>query len=106
MSKPEKLFVAYRAGRWSLSIVPRNAAGWRALIVWMVSLVPITGLFVWFASAEPRGATLWFGLAAYLAAMIGWGVGMVRWMLARSETVDMEDFYAFKREQDKAKRRL
>jgi hypothetical protein len=105
MSRSEKPFVAYRSGRWNLKIVPRNAAGWRALIVWMLALAPITGLFLWFASAEPEGARLWVGLAAYLAAMMIWGLGMMRWMMARSEIVDLEDLLAFKRERDKARRR-
>lgn len=105
MRKPEKPFIAYRSGPWSLKIVPRTAAGWRALIVWMLALAPITGLFLWFAESEPEGVRLWVGLAAYLAAMMIWGFGMMRWMLARSETVNLEDLLAFKREQDKAKRR-
>lgn len=105
MSKRDMPFVAYRQGRWSLKIMPRNAAGWRTLIVWMLALAPITGLFLWFASGEPEGVPLWTGLAAYLVAMMVWGLGMMRWMLARSEIVDLEDLLAFKRAQDDAKRR-
>ena len=105
MSQKDRPFIAYRSGRWSLKIVPRNAAGWRALIVWMLALAPITGLFLWFAQSEPQGVRLWAGLAAYLVAMMIWGLGMMRWMLARSETVDLEDLLAFKREQDRTKRR-
>lgn len=105
MSIKEKPFVAYRSGRWSLKIMPRTAAGWRALIIWMVALAPITGLFLWFAAGEPEGVRLWVGLAAYLAVMMIWGLGMMRWMYARSEIVDLDDLLAFKRDQDKAKRR-
>lgn len=105
MSKQDKLFIAHRTGRWTLSIVPRTAAGWRALILWMLSLAPITGAFIWFANAKPEGALLWLGLAAYLTVMTLWGVGMIRWMLARSERVDMDDFYAFKRQQEEDRRR-
>ncbi len=105
MRKSEKPFIAYRTGRWGLSIVPRNTAGWRALIVWMLPLAPITALFVWFESTDPERAIWWAGLAAYLVAIIIWSLGMIRWTLARSETIDMDDFQAYKREREKAKRR-
>ena len=105
MSEPEKMFVAYRAGRWSLSIVPRTAAGWRALIVWMLMLAPMTALFAWFAGTEPEGAALWLGTSAYLGLIILWSICMVRWMLARSDRVDMDEFYAFKRHKEEEKKR-
>lgn len=105
MSRTEKPFVAYRSGRWGLTIVPRTAAGWRAFLVWMATLAPLTGAFAWFASAEQKGPVLWFGVAAYLIALTGWSVCMVRWMLARSEIVTLEDLQAFRREREKAKRR-
>lgn len=105
MPEKEKPFIAYRSGRWGLSIVPRNPAGWRALVVWMVPLIPITALFVWFESSDPERAIWWAGLATYLVAMIIWSLGLIRWTLARSETINMNDFLAFKREREKDKRR-
>ncbi len=105
MAEKDKPFIAYRSGRWGLSIVPRNAAGWRALVVWMLPLVPITALFVWFESTHPEREIFWAGLAAYLVVMIIWSLGLIRWTLSRSETVDMDDFLAFKRDQEKDKRR-
>lgn len=105
MNHKDKPFVAYRSGRWSLKIVPRNGAGWRALILWVLALAPITGLLLWFAESEPEDVRLWAVLAAYFVAMIIWGMAMTRWMLARSEMVDLEDLLAFKREQGRSKRR-
>ena len=105
MPEKEKPFIAYRSGRWGLSIVPRNAAGWRALIVWMLPLALVTGLYVWFESTNPEREIWWAGLTAYLVAMIIWSLGLIRWTLARSETVDMDDFLAYKREREKDKRR-
>lgn len=78
MSEPEKMFVAYRAGRWSLSTIPRTAAGWRAFAGWMLMLAPITALFIWFAGTEPEGVALWLALAAYVALIILWAISMVR----------------------------
>lgn len=105
MSEPEKMFVAYRTGRGTISIVPRTAAGWRAFIVWMLMIAPMTALFAWFAGTEPEGATLWFGLTAYVALIILWAIGMVRWMLARSDRVDMDEFHAFKRHKEEEQKR-
>lgn len=105
MPGKEKPFIAYRSGKWGLSIVPRNAAGWRALIVWMLPLVPTTALFVWFESTYPGQAIWWAGLAAFLVALCLWSLAMIRWMLARSETITMDDLHAFKRERERGKRR-
>ena len=105
MSEPEKMFVAYRTGRGTISIVPRTTGGWRAFIVWMLMIAPMTALFAWFAGTEPEGVALWFGLAAYAALIILWAICMVRWMLARSDRVDMDEFYAFKRHKEEEKKR-
>ena len=94
MSDVGKDFIAYRQVRWGLKIVPRNAAGWRATIIWMLLLAPPTGLFVWAMADEPTGIKLVAILTVYLLVTAIWTVGGIRWMLARSEVIDVEAFLA------------
>jgi hypothetical protein len=100
MRDADKPFIAYRQGRWGLKIVPRGAAGWWAFILWMLSLVPVAVLFIVGISREPEGAALIALIGGYVAALVIWGVVMVRWMLARSEVVQIEDLLALKREKE------
>lgn len=94
MSEAGKDFIAYRQGRWGLKIVPRNAAGWRATIIWMLMLAPPTGLFSWAMADEPTGIKLAAILIVYLLTTAIWTVGGLRWMWARSEVIDVEQMLA------------
>jgi Na+/melibiose symporter-like transporter len=100
MRDEDKPFILYRSGPWSFKIVPRNGEGWRQIIIWMALMAPITGLFVWFATGKPEGPMLYGGLALYLIAMMGWGIGGTMWMRARAEVVDLEELLKLKREAD------
>lgn len=104
MRDEDKPFILTRYGRWSFKIAPRNGKGWRQTLVWMVLLAPITGGFAWFASGQPEGSTLHFGLALYLIAMVAWGTGGMMWMKARAEVVDLQELLKLKRELDRKKR--
>ena len=105
MRDEDKPFVLYRSGRWNFKIVPRNGRGWRQMIIWMAMMVPLTAGLVWFASDKPQGATLYVGLALYLAATLAWGIGGTLWMRARAEVIDVEELLALKRETERSGRR-
>jgi Flp pilus assembly protein TadB len=100
MREEDKPFVCYQRGRWSFKIAPRNAAGVRASIVWMLALAPIIGLFVWAMNVAQSSTHIVTYTALYLAAMLVWAVSMIRWMKARSEIVDLEELMQIKRERD------
>jgi hypothetical protein len=104
MEDADKPFVCYKDG-WSLKIVPRAAAGWWALLAWMLALAPICALFIFAMSREPSGPLIALYIAAYLIALALWSVAMIRWMKARSEIVDVAELMKLKRERDLAKRR-
>jgi hypothetical protein len=101
MREQDKPFILYRSGPWNFKIAPRNSEGWRQTVIWMALLAPITGGFVWFAEAEPKGAAFYLGLALYLVAMVAWGTGGMVWMRARAEVVDLQELLKLKREQDR-----
>ena len=104
MRDEDKPFIMYRRGRFGFSIAPRNGEGQRQTLIWMTLLVPIVGLLFWFLSKDPGDTAFGIGLAAYIAAMLAWGIGGALWMRARAEVVDLEELLKLKREQDRKRR--
>jgi hypothetical protein len=105
MGKAQKPFIAYWSGRWNLKIVPRNAAGWRALIIWTVMVLPPTVLLGTYLTTKPAMPETIAAHIAYILFLGGWSVAMIRWMLARSERVDLDELLAIKHEQDRSNQR-
>lgn len=100
MRDEDKPFVCYNQG-WSMKIVPRGAAGWRLFGLWMVSLGLLVGLFLAVLSIglSPGGEIV--AVVVFLAATLVWTVAMIRWMLARSEVIDVARLIELKRAQDR-----
>lgn len=83
-------FVCVKHG-WSRKIMPVNGAGWRALIAWMLAMGVIAGIFVWVMSRLQSPAMITGVTAIYVIAMGAWAIAMIRWMMARSEVIDVAD---------------
>lgn len=81
-------FICVKRG-WQMNIKPRNAEGWRQFALWMAALVPIVLLFVWVMSLHSSPALIAVYVISYVAAMLAWAFNMIRWMLARSQIVDL-----------------
>ncbi len=105
MRDEDKPFIYYRTGKWAFKIAPRNGAGLRATIIWVLALVPIVVLFIWAMSSAPNGRIQGLYTMIYVVAMLGWSIAMFLWMKARSEIVDFDELIQIKREQDRAKKR-
>jgi hypothetical protein len=105
MRDEEKPFICYKTGRWSFKIEPRNAEGWRATALWLAGLIPIGGSSMWITANRPTGILLWLYIGLFTVAMLLWAVGMIRWMKARSEIVDIDELLQIKRERDAEQRR-
>ncbi|MFM5916267.1 MAG: hypothetical protein ACKOOL_01910 [Novosphingobium sp.] len=104
MSEKEKPFLCYRGGG-GIKIVPRGAAGWRAFGLWMLALLVFSALWVMTIIQPMSGATFAWLTGGYVALTLVWAVIMIRWMMARSEMVDMNELLSLKRELDEQKRR-
>ncbi|PLK27355.1 hypothetical protein [Novosphingobium sp. TH158] len=104
MREEDKPFVCYKS-RWSLKIQPRNATGWKLSFLWLLAMLPQTGLFMWAMGRHPGGGLAAVYTLLYTAAMALWGWRMVVWMKARSEIFDMDELLAIKRQQDQQARR-
>jgi hypothetical protein len=104
MREKDKPFVMYRRGPGSFSIAPRNGKGWRQMAIWQALLAPILGGFIWFMVDRPQGTSFYIGLALYLVAMAGWGIGGMLWMRARAEVVDLNELLKLKHERDRQRR--
>lgn len=107
MREEDKPFICYRKGRWSLHFVPRNRFGWMALAGWVVALLVITLALIWAVVSQlgegpTASITLLIGISLIA---IGWTIAMIRWMLPRSEIINLDELTAAKREQDRARRR-
>lgn len=100
MRDEDKPFILYKSG-FGFRIVPRNAAGYRATFVWLLSLVPVVGAFIYAMSQVEDGISVAIAIALYTAAMLTWVILGVRWMKARSEVVDMRELLEIKRERDR-----
>lgn len=88
MAQDEKLFVCHKNG-WIVNFQPRNAAGWRALAFWLLSLVPPAGLFMLGSSGKPNNVQAVAFLLLYLVSLVVWAWLFMKWMFARSEIVDL-----------------
>ena len=104
MAEQDKPFVCYKSG-WNLKITPRNAAGWRALLVWMLALVLLTAPFVWLMARQPSEAQVAAYVAGYVLLTVGWSLAMLRWMYLNSEVIDINELLKLKRELDARKGR-
>ena len=104
MAEQDKPFVCYKSG-WSLKITPRNAAGWRALLVWMLALALLTAPFVWLFARQHSDAQVAAYVTGYVLLTVGWSLTMMRWMYLRSEVIDIDELLKLKRELDARKRR-
>lgn len=104
MRDEDKPFVCYKQG-WNMKIVPRNSEGWRAFGLWLAALAALTGMFLATLAAGPGKAGEIAAVVVFLALTGVWTVAMIRWMLARSEVIDLAELTKLKREQDKARRR-
>ncbi len=105
MRDEDKPFIFYRTGKWSFKIAPRNAAGVRATLCWVLALAPIVGLFIWALSTAPNDGIMKLYIVIYGAAMLAWSFAMFRWTKARSEIVDFDELIRLKRELDRAEKR-
>jgi uncharacterized membrane protein len=109
MRDEDKPFICYKQG-WNIKISPRNAAGWRAFGLWLLPFFAATAVFVAVVAAmdEKGVSATTINLALVLPFILGtiiWAIAMIRWMMARSEIVDVNGLLEMKREQDRAKKR-
>jgi predicted Kef-type K+ transport protein len=110
MRDEDKPFICYRQNKWLFQITPRNLAGWRSFGLWMLSFLAATAGYLALVTAlEARGVSeTVIGLLAipFLIATAVWVIFMIRWMLARSQIIDMNAVAKFQQEQERqAKKR-
>ena len=102
MREEDKPFITTKNG-WSMQIVPRNAAGWRAFALWLVAAGVITGVYLWISAGgddADRGRELMTTLL-FVVAMTLWGAAMTRWMYVRSEVIDVRKVAEERRRQQR-----
>jgi hypothetical protein len=104
MSDEDKPFVCYRQGRFGMKIMPRNGEGWRLFAMWMTVLLAMSGVYAWLVASAPQDdAFVGWVTFGFLVVTTIWAVAMIRWMMARSEIIRLDDVLAWKREQERSK---
>jgi hypothetical protein len=97
----DKPFICYQQG-WNIKITPRNAAGWRALGLWMVVLLlpaaAMMALAVRLDDTPQEYIVLWTTVPLLIIMGIISFV-MTRWMKARSQIIDVDGIVKFQQEQ-------
>lgn len=107
MRDEDKMFICYQQG-WNMKIVPRNAAGWRALGLWtLLLLFPAFAMIPVAAKLDdtPQEYLVLWAAIPLLLIMAVMTIVMIRWMKARSEIIDIDGLIEIKREQDRVKKR-
>lgn len=99
----DKMFTCVKSGV-SIRINPRNAAGWRALGLWMAAFFAMLTVFLVSVGRVHSGAATGGLVALFLFVTAIWAITMIRWMLARSEMVDVQELLKLKREIERGKR--
>lgn len=104
MADEDKPFICYKSG-WNLKLMPRYAAGWWALVLWLLAFAPPTAGFAWLMNRQPGEAQAAAWVVAYVLVAIAWAAAMIRWMYLRSEVVDLDELLKLKRRLEREKRR-
>lgn len=104
MADDDKMFTCVKSGI-NVKINPRNAAGWRALGLWMAGFFAMLGLFLVSISRAHSGSVIGALTVLFLFGTAIWAIAMIRWMMARSEMIDVQELLKVKREVDAKKRR-
>ena len=99
MRDEDKPFVCYRQGL-SIKIVPRGAAGWRAFGLWMSALIILLAAFLSAMAGFDDTRAQIAAIISFVVATLVWAVAMIRWMMARSEVVDLAELLELKRQND------
>ena len=91
MREDDLPFVAYRRGRFGLNIVPRNADGWRAILLWTLPYLLVTAGYVAMvaSSSGARHLALFTSLFVFLSLV--WSVALIRWSYARAQIIQVKD---------------
>lgn len=99
MRDEDKPFVCYKQG-WSIKIVPRGAAGWRAFGLWMAVLTILLAAFLFAMARLDDTRAQIAAIVSFVIATLIWAVAMIRWMKARSEVIDLAELLDLKRQND------
>lgn len=104
MRDQDKPFICYKQG-WSIKIVPRNAQGWRWLGLWLAAYGLLLAGYLAVAAALTDDSAVTAAIVGFLAISGMWAFAMIRWMLARSEVLNLKELIELKRKRDRESNR-
>ncbi len=86
--------------------MPRNAAGWRYTLYWMLPFLAMVAGTLWTSAVlESNGIDekkiVVIVLTSFVVLTTIWTVALIRWTKNRSEIIDMDELVALKRDLDR-----
>ena len=108
MRDEDKPFICYKS-KWSMKIIPRNVAGWRYMLYWMLPFFAMVVGTIWVSAAlDAKGMddqkVVGMVVTFFLILTTIWAIALIRWTKNRSEIIDMDELFALKRELDRNKK--
>ena len=109
MREKEQPFICYKS-KWSMKIVPRNAAGWRYMLYWMLPFIAMIAISILVsAGLDANGIDdqkiVMIVVPVFLALTTIWTVALIRWTKSCSEIIDIDELVALKRDLDRNRRK-
>jgi hypothetical protein len=106
MREEDKPFICYKS-KWSVKIMPRNAAGWRYTLYWMLPFFAMVAGTIWISTILESNGTdeqkiVAVVVTSFVVLSTAWAVALIRWTRNRSEIIDMDELVALKRELDRS----
>lgn len=105
MRDEDKPFICYKS-KWSMKIVPRNAAGWRYMLYWMLPFFALLAGSIWLSAvletqAMDEQKIVSIVAPAFILLTSAWAIALIRWTKNRAEIIDMDKLVAIKRDLDR-----
>lgn len=74
--------------------------------LWALALLLLTSGFTAIVVSDPESTFVGWFTAGFLILAGIWSVAMIRWMLARSEVIDLDEMRQLKRDRDRSRKRI
>ena len=106
MRDEDKPFICYKS-KWNMKIIPRNAAGWRYMLYWMLPFFAMVVGTIWVsaildANGMDDQKVVGIVVPVFLILTTIWAIALIRWTKSRSEIIDMDELVALKHELDRS----
>ncbi len=91
MREDDLPFIAYRRGRFGVNIVPRNAEGWRAIVLWSLPYLALLAGYLALVTRPSGQRHLAVFVTLFVFLSLVWAAALARWCYARAQIIHIKD---------------